>query len=164
MRRSLVRQGEVWRALLSGEKPGTAMLELRDYVAAAARALGNGITLVRRLWPALLVALFLLVLGTLVLLGIQGPGAKLVGLASFAGAVGITWKGIGGGIGAVIKKLQEPVWGAALDEEIASAITILPAGVKPTTTEARDAAPAPGPPPGNLALHEEVEENEDWAP
>ena len=164
VRRSLARQGEVWRALLSGEKPGTAMLELHDYVAAAARALGNGVSLVRRLWPALAVAGALLGLGTLLVVEIQGPGAKLVGLASFAGAVGITWKGIGGGVGVVAKKLQEPVWGAALDEEIASAITTLPAGAKPVTAEARDAAPASGPPPGDLALHPEVEENEDWAP
>lgn len=164
VRRSLARQGEVWRALLSGEKPGTAMLELRDYVAAAARALGNSVGLIRRLWPALAVALALLAAGTLLVVEIQGPGAKLVGLASFAGAVGITWKGIGGGVGAVAKKLQEPVWGAALDEEIASAITTLPAGAKPVTAAARDAAPASGPPPSDLALHQEVEENVDWAP
>jgi hypothetical protein len=37
IRQSLVRQGEVWRALLSGEKPGTANLELQDYFATGAR-------------------------------------------------------------------------------------------------------------------------------
>lgn len=164
VRRALARQGEVWRALLSGEKPGTAMLELRDYVAAAARALGNGVGLIRRLWPALVVALILLGLGTLLVVAIQGPGAKLVGLASFAGAVGITWKGIGGGVGTVATRLQEPVWGAALDEEIAAAITTLPAGAKPAPVKARDAAPASGPSPSDLALHLEVEENDEWAP
>lgn len=164
VRRTLARQGEVWRAMLSGEKPGTAMLELRDYVSAAARALGNGAGLIKRLWPAVLLAVALIVVGTLLVVAIQTPGAKLVGLASFAGAVGITWKGIGGGVGTVAAKLQEPVWGAALDEEIATAITILPGDAKPAAEKANETAPASGPAPEKLALHSEVEKNKAWAP
>jgi hypothetical protein len=164
VRRTLARQGEVWRALLSGEKPGTAMLELRDYVAAAGRALGNGAGLIRRLWPVLVAVLALVATGTVLALAIEGPGARLVGLASFAGAIGITWKGIGGSVGTVAARFQEPVWGAALDEEIASAITTLPGGAKPASGKAWDTAPASGPPPSDLALHREVEQNEAWAP
>ena len=94
----------------------------------------------------------------------ESTGAKIVGLVTIAGSLGFAWKGVLGGVGAVVKKFQEPVWGAALDEEIAEAITILPAGAVSVNTSAPDLAPAPGPQSAALPLLEEVDENEEWAP
>jgi hypothetical protein len=164
VRRALARQGEVWRALLSGEKPGTAMLELRDYVAAGARGLHNGFALVRRMWLALVLLVILIILGMAAVVTFESTGAKIVGLVTIAGSLGFAWKGVLGGVGAVVKKFQEPVWGAALDEEIAEAITVLPAGaVVLATKNAPDSAPAAGPQSAVLPLLEEVDENEEWA-
>lgn len=163
VRRALARQGEVWRALLSGEKPGTAMLELRDYVAAGARGIRNGFALVRRMWLALFILVVVLILGMAAVVTLESTGAKIVGLVTIAGSLGFAWKGVLGGVGAVLRKFQEPVWGAALDEEIAEAITILPAGAVPPSTDAPDSAPAAGPQSGILPLLEEVDEHEEWA-
>jgi hypothetical protein len=160
VRRALARQGEVWRALLSGEKPGTAMLELRDYVKAGARALMNAMRLARGVWPVLVLAFVLFVLGVVLVLS----GAKLSGLIALVGSVGITWKGVADGVGGVMERLQDPVWGAALDEEVAGAITTLPPGASLSSQEVEDAAPAAGPQPDVLALPEEVEQKPEMAP
>jgi hypothetical protein len=163
VRRSLRRQGEVWRALLAGEKPGAAMLELQDYFATGARALRNAVRLFSGVMIPLLFALALLAIGSWLLVKNEGAGAKVAGLVTVAGAVGITWKGIFGGLGTVVGKLQGPVWGAALDEEIAAAITELPAGAKVESVEATKAAPASGPPSSVLAPPEENRAEPDWA-
>jgi hypothetical protein len=147
IRAALVRQGEVWRALLSGEKSGTAMLELHAYFATGVRALKHGVRLLRGVLVPILVAVALLLFGSFLLVKDPGAGATALGVVTVAGAVGITWKGILGGLGSVASRLQKPVWGAALDEEIAAAITLLPTGARAVSEEAEEAAPAPGPPP-----------------
>lgn len=156
VRRALVRQGEVWRALLTGEKPGNAMLELQDYVSAAGRSLRHGLRLIKGLWPAFLVALILLVAATWILVANDSAAAKVIGIVTLAGSVGVTWKGIFGGVGSVVAKLQRPVWGAALDEEVAAAITELPNGARLSGEKASAAAPAAGPEGGDVPLREEV--------
>jgi hypothetical protein len=157
VRKCLVRQGEVWRALLSGEKPGTAMLELQDYFATGARALKNAIKLLRGVWIPIVIALLLLLAGCLLLVTNEGALTKAAGLVTVAGSAGITWKGILGGLGPVIDQIQDPVWGAALDEEIAAAITCLPEGAQEVTEEAKKAAPAAGPQPSALAAEVEAQ-------
>lgn len=149
--RALVRQGEIWRALLSGEKSATAMLELHDYFAAGVRAVKHGARLLRGVLIPLLIALALLLVGSFLLIKDPGAGATAVGVVTVAGSIGITWKGILGVLSSVASKLQRPVWGAALDEQIASAITVLPSGAKAVAEDAAEAAPASGPPPEAFA-------------
>jgi len=127
--KALRRQGELWRALLSGEKQGTDMLEIDNYLDA-------GKELARRMaaigWRAAwrMPLLSLLVAG-LVAAGIwllsQGSSSQLVaGATSVLAALGLTWKGLGGALGKLAGKLEQPLWGAVLDQAIADAITLLP--------------------------------------
>ena len=75
----------------------------------------------------------LLTLGTLALAGAgvwllsQGSSSQLVaGATSVLAALGLTWKGLGGTIGQLAGRLEQPLWGAVLDDAIADAITLLP--------------------------------------
>lgn len=149
--RALRRQGEIWRALLSGEKHGEEMLELQAYFATGARALKNAFRLLRGLLLPIAIALLFLAIGAWLLVKDEGAAATAAGLVTVAGAVGITWKGILGGLGSVVAKVQGPVWGAALDEEIATSITCLPKGAKEVSARPEQAAPASGPQPEALA-------------
>ncbi len=156
VKRALVRQGDIWKALLSGEKEGPAMLELQDYFKTGRRALKDGVKLLRGMLIPALLAVVLLIFGSWLLLKNEGAGATAVGVATVAGALGITWRGILGSLGAVADKLQEPVWGAALDEQIAASITRLPSGAQAANRPAEKAAPASGPQPDLLPLAEET--------
>jgi hypothetical protein len=163
VKRALVRQGDVWRALLSGEKEGPAMLELQDYFATGTRALKDGARLMRGMLVPLCAALALLAVGFWLLVKFEGAGATAFGIATVAGALGITWKGIIGSLGGVADKLQEPVWGAALDEQIAASITKLPSGAQAESEDAEKAAPASGPQPDLLPLLNEADAKAGWA-
>ncbi len=149
--RALRRQGEIWRALLSGEKHGEEMLELQAYFATGARALKHAFRLLRGLLIPIAIALLFLAVGAWLLVKNEGAAATAAGLVTVAGAVGITWKGVLGGLGSVVAKVQGPVWGAALDEEIATSITCLPKGAKEISARPDQAAPASGPQPEALA-------------
>jgi hypothetical protein len=125
------RQGELWRALLSGEKAGTEMLEMKNYLDAARTLTNQSRTL---LWSVVarfpVVAALVLALiagGVVLLLSGGGKGADLVGGAgSLLAAFGLTWKGLGGVLGQLAGKLEQPLWGAALDAAITDAINLLP--------------------------------------
>jgi hypothetical protein len=67
----------------------------------------------------------LLVLG-LALLTIGGSSATVAGASSLLAALGVTWKGLGGALGGLTAKLEQPLWGAVLDNAIAEAITLKP--------------------------------------
>lgn len=127
--RALRRQGELWRALLSGEKQGADMLEIENYLDAAqdlvsrAAIISRGV--VRRM--PMLSALIAVLLGGGVALLILGSTTQLVGgVTSILAAVGLTWKSLGGALGQLVGKLERPLWGAVLDDAIADAITLLP--------------------------------------
>jgi hypothetical protein len=149
--RTLRRQGEVWRALLSGEKRGEAMLELPDYVDAAVQTLRRMVWLLRGALIPILVALMAFLVGVFVLFHTSETGKLLAGVATVTGALGFTWKGTLGAISRVTTDLEHPVWGAELDDGIGRAITQLPPGAVFDWKEPKDAAPASGPPP---ALHQ----------
>jgi hypothetical protein len=126
---ALRRQGELWRALLSGEKSGTGMLEIDNYLDAArdlARQMHTVLRgLIRRLpWLAGLAAVLLG--GGIALLIVGGSSEIVAGASSILAALGLTWKGIGGALAQLAGKLEQPLWGAVLDEAIADAITLLP--------------------------------------
>jgi hypothetical protein len=126
---TLRRQGDLWRALLSGEKQGTDMLETENYLDAARRlsvraaAIARGVIIRMPLLALLVLAL----VGVGVWLLVEGSSAHLAaGVASILAAFGLTWKGFGGTLGKLAGRLEQPLWDAALDEVIADAITLLP--------------------------------------
>jgi hypothetical protein len=129
--RRLRRQGELWRALLSGEKHGSEMLEIDNWLDVAhgfmrrAGRIGRGLVLRMPLLTLLILALF--ALGVWLMLRQHAEPASIVaGAAGIVGSLGLTWKGIGGTLGQLLEKLEQPLIGAATDQAIADAITLLP--------------------------------------
>jgi hypothetical protein len=125
----LKRQGELWRALLSGEKRGAEILEIGNYLKAAAQVATrmNSIfwATVKR-FAALSAIIAALVLAGIVLLVIGGSSEIVAGAGTLLAALGLSWKGIGGALGQLAGKLEQPLWGAVLDAAIADAITLKP--------------------------------------
>lgn len=149
---ALGRQGELWRALLSGEKNGTDMLEIDNYLDAASDLVSRMAVVVR----GAIVRMPVLATSVLALVGVgvgllfAGSSSQLVGGAtSILAALGLTWKGFGGTLGKLVGRLETPLWGAVLDDAIADAITLL--GESPTTRRRRQVALAlsKGPAPEN---------------
>lgn len=127
---ALHRQGELWRALLSGEKRGTEMLEIDNYLDAArslatrTRSIARGV--ITR-FPLLVVLIVVLFGGGVALLLSEQTSASIVAAAgAILASAGLTWKGIGGSLGQLVGRLEQPLWGAELDAAITQAITLLP--------------------------------------
>jgi len=124
--RSLHRQGERWRALLTGEKDPLDLLDTSTYVKAAedllSDAAGIARRVVRRFWVPLVFALVLLAGGVVVIL--QGSASNAIaGLASIATSLGISWKTLAPSLTSLARKLADPLWGAELDGAIVLAVT-----------------------------------------
>jgi hypothetical protein len=133
IRTALRRQGELWAALLSGEKRGEDMLRATDYVGAAAGLLGEGSRLGLRMLrsrPVLIAAGLITVLlgaGIFLLVATTVDAGKLAGaVLAAAGAVGLTGAGARARAADIASGLQVKLWNAELDGAIASAITIGP--------------------------------------
>lgn len=127
--KALRRQGELWRALLSAEKRGQDMLEIDNYLDAGNEIAHRMAGIVRRaVWK---MPLLTFIVGALVGVGIwllsEGNSGHLVaGATSVLAGLGLTWKGLGTALGQLAGKLEQPLWGAVLDDAIADAITLLP--------------------------------------
>lgn len=125
------RQGELWRALLSGEKAGADMLAVDNYLDAATGMLGTTRRMVTRFlvhfwWLAVLIVL-LFVGGILAIVLAASTAASIVaGAAGVLASFGLTWKGVGTALGGAAGAIEQHVWGAELDDAIADAITLLP--------------------------------------
>ena len=128
--RALHRQGQLWRAVLSGEKDGVDLLSGDDYVGAADRLVGQLRRLLRgflrRFWitTSVLAGLVVVIIATLVFVRTASRVAAVVLTA--AGAIGLTWKSAASGLGRVLGQVQRPLWESELDTAVASAITRLP--------------------------------------
>jgi hypothetical protein len=130
----LRRQGELWRALLSGEKLGQDMLEIGNYLDAAS-ALARRMHMVlwqalKRFWYLAVLALVLFAGGIALAVVANTSATIAAGLAGILTSLGLTWKGIGSALGGLAGKLERPLWGAELDRAITSAITLLPGGAR----------------------------------
>ncbi|MGN6275071.1 MAG: hypothetical protein ACTHNP_03955 [Solirubrobacterales bacterium] len=152
VRQALRRQGDIWRALLSGEKRGEAMLELPDFLRAAQKIPPRTIRLLGVMSTPLAVSVALACGGVLLAVGnddllqsVLGAGLAFLGAA---GAIGFTWRGPLEIVRRSTAELKKPLWGAVLDEEIAKAITKRPQGAIFGSEDAAVAAPAVGPPLG----------------
>jgi hypothetical protein len=134
LRRSLHRQGQLWRSVLTEEKQATDLLLLEDYLDAGEqlaldlRPLATQVA--RALWLPLLV-LIGLALGFVVLVVRldRSVQAQLVAiLVAIGGAVGGAWRLISPRVAALLAHMETPLWGAELDTAIAETITLAPVG------------------------------------
>jgi hypothetical protein len=126
----LARQGELWRALLSGEKSGPDMLEIEDYLDAAERLARRmrklGWTVLRRFWFLVLVIVALFGGGVALIVATDTDAAVVAGAGTILASLGLTWRGLGRSLGGLAAKLERPLWGAEIDTAITQAITLLP--------------------------------------
>jgi hypothetical protein len=126
----LRRQGERWRALLSAEQQPTELLDLQSYMFAGSdmlRQLGAlSWRFLRRFAVVVIVALLLFAGGVALILTDSSSGHLTVGIGGILASFGVTWKGAGNSLGKAAGNLERPVWEAALDGQIADALTLLP--------------------------------------
>jgi hypothetical protein len=146
--RALHRQGQLWRAILSGEKDGVDLLTADDYVWAADQLLGHlrRLTLgfLRRFWITTTAVAVLLVAAMVTVLAVRAVSTTVAAILTAAGAVGLTWRGAASGLGRVLAQAQRPLWDSELDVAVANAVTRMP-----RERRAADRPPAPdGPPEG----------------
>lgn len=136
----LRRQGQQWRALLSGERAGQDLLGTIDLVNAAqglssriGRTIGAFVSRYKGI-VALTIALMLLVVGGVVAVAAETGNAKILwaGLTALIGVVG-GWKGVSASLGKGIRAVEPSLWQSELDSVIANRILVLPIAVsKPT--------------------------------
>jgi hypothetical protein len=128
--RALHRQGQLWRAILSGEKDGLDLLAADDYVRAADRLLGHlrRLTLgfLRRFWVTTTAVALVLVVAIVTVLAVRTVATTVAAVLTAAGAVGLTWRGAASGLGRVLAQAQRPLWDSELDVAVAQAVTLLP--------------------------------------
>jgi hypothetical protein len=127
VRAALHRQGELWRAVLSGEKCGKDMLQSANYAAAFKALFRRTLSLGPMLW--VLLGLIPLALGGgIYLLATQsGTIAKLGGAAlSALAAVGISGSALKRQLSSIGAEFEGQLWQAELDWAIAEAITVPP--------------------------------------
>jgi hypothetical protein len=126
----LHRCGQQWRAVLSGEKTATDLLETGDYVSAARGTLARVAAIARalalRLWVPLGVAAVLLGIGVWLIIANHGTAQVLAGLGAIAGGLGITWRSAAGSLGHLSVDLVRPLWEAQIDAAVATRLTPAP--------------------------------------
>jgi hypothetical protein len=130
----LVRQGQLWRALLSGEKAGRDMLAVKNYVDAANNLFKTTrnivLTFLGHFWYVAVLALVLLAGGVYLIVEESSSASTIAGIGGVLASLGVTWRSLGTAAGGLGPKLGEHLWGAELDQAIADAITMLPEAKK----------------------------------
>jgi hypothetical protein len=143
VRGALRRQGELWRALLSGDKDARQMLDPDTVVAASVRHASRLGTLIRGLAGAYLPALGLAALATLLLvyaiLFHNGLATVLGALGAVAATLIVLRRVVSLTVGNTIDELRDGLWSAELDSAVAQSVLRLPPSAP--------VAPAPPPPP-----------------
>jgi hypothetical protein len=128
----LYNQGNLWRAVLTGEKQVMDMLNADDYVKASEALIQRLGTIGRRFWAQYRwgIILGVVVLGAvvagLVLVPSNGTAGGLGALGAILAATGITWRGVSSTLGTALRKVEPALWGAQLDLVATVAITDLP--------------------------------------
>ncbi len=127
---TLHRQGQLWRALLSGEKSGTEFLSPDDYLNAAQNLLSNArkiVWSVMNRWVGLGFLVLLLVTVLLLILVLLGQAtAVTVAFLALLGALGITGKTVIDFANKAWSIAEEPLWGSEMAESVAGAACLLP--------------------------------------
>jgi hypothetical protein len=130
VRGALRRQGELWRALLSGDKDARAMIDPDTVVAASVRHASRLGTLIRGLAGAYLPALGLAALATLLLvyaiLFHNGLATVLGALGAVAATLIVLRRVVSLTVGNTIDELRDGLWSAELDSAVAQSVLRLP--------------------------------------
>lgn len=128
--RALHRQGQLWRAMLSGERDCLSFLSADDYLWAADRLIGDirqlTVRFVRRFWLITTALVVLIAAAIATVLVSHATGAVITAIVTVAGAIGITWKSAASGLGRVLQQAQRPLWERELQAAIAIAATQMP--------------------------------------
>jgi hypothetical protein len=147
--RTLHRQGQLWRAILSGEKDCLDLLSTDDYLWAADQLLGHirrlTLRFLRRFWITTTAVAVILVVAIVTVLVVRAVSTVVAAVLTAAGAVGLTWRGAASGLGRVLAQAQRPLWDTELDVAVANAVTRLP-----RERRAADRSAAPDGPPEGL--------------
>ncbi|HXL89971.1 MAG TPA: hypothetical protein VN969_13525 [Streptosporangiaceae bacterium] len=130
--RSLRRQGELWRRLLTGEQAADQLLDGRAYTEAAARLLANG----RRIafhylwkwsWAILLASgTAAATIWAAVTYAPAGTDRLSAVLVSVAGFLGVSWAGVRATLGRALLTAENAIWEAEVIAAIGKAATITP--------------------------------------
>jgi hypothetical protein len=140
--RALRRQGQLWRAILSGEKECLDLLSTDDYLQVADQLLGHirrlTLDFLRRFWITTTTVAIILVAAAVTVVIVRATSTVVAAVVAAAGAIGLTWKGAASGLGRVLAQAQRPLWESELDVAAANAVTWLP-------RERRAADPPPPP-------------------
>ena len=148
--RTVSRQAQVWKAILSGEKRAVDLLKASDFVDAAGHLLERiadmGVLLYRRMKRVVLavagVAAVIVVAAAAVAL-LTGKAGALWGWV-IAGVGGLGASGaFGGTLAKAVRRTETPLWQSELDERIAVAISRLPPGVRATPRPSADVGDLP---------------------
>jgi len=128
--RALHRQGQLWRALLSGERDGLDLLSTDDYLWASDQLLGHlrqlTVRFLRRFWVTTIAVAATVAAALVMVVVVRAASATVAAVLAAAGAIGITWKGAASGLGRVLAQAQRPLWNSELDVAVANAVTSLP--------------------------------------
>ncbi len=151
--RALHRQGELWRAILSGEKDCLDFLSTDDYLWVADRLLGRirhlTLRFVRHFWITTTLAAVVLVGAIITVLLVHATSTVVAAVVAGAGAIGITWKGAASSLGRVLAQAQRPLWESELDAAVANAVTWTPrerrSADRPTDPDGTDKEPEVAP-------------------
>jgi hypothetical protein len=125
----LRRQGELWRAVLSGDKSAKEMLEIADYLDAAQRLSTRMRSIAGRLlrtFPILVAVVLILFIGGIVaMVATHSAATAAAGAGAILTSLGLSWKGLGGALGRLARQVEDPLWGAEIDHAVTRAITLL---------------------------------------
>lgn len=126
--KDLHRQGERWRAILTGEKRAADLLTAAAYVKAGEALIEDAarvaVGFVKRFWLLVLLALLLLAGGLFALFAGSGSTASIFGgIASIAASLGITWKTATPTLKTVAETVWQPLWATEVGEAIVLAVT-----------------------------------------
>jgi hypothetical protein len=147
--RALHRQGQLWRAILSGEKDCLDLLSTDDYLWAADQLLGHlrrlTLRFLRRFWITTTAVAVILVAAIVTVSVVRAVSTVVAAVITAAGAVGLTWRGAASGLGRVLAQAQRPLWDSELDVAVANAVTWLPRERRVADRSAAPDSPPEGP-------------------
>jgi hypothetical protein len=126
VQRSLRRQGDVWRGLLSGEKDPKSIAGADYYFAAMASVVRRLASLALRFlgtWIGFLLFLIVVVAGLALYFAstTQNATGVLAAVAALLSALGITTGSVGASVKSAWSKAEEPLWAAEVAAAVANA-------------------------------------------
>jgi len=125
------RQGQIWRELLTGEKPATSLLSEADYQAATRRV---AIRVARRYWWLIVCVVGAVGAAILIAYAVQktfGKSQLLGSIGALVSVLGISLAGTGAVVGKAVKNVDSWLWQAELDQATALAAIELPESHRP---------------------------------